>query len=330
MNISHNRYTLVAFLTLIALTANAVGGDTQEEVKEFKICEIKAKNGDRIAQYNLGYKLANGIGVERDMKLAADWYLKAAEQGLPEAQYNLSTIYWHGLNGKIDRPQAIRWLEKAAEQGIVRAQYALGNAYYWDYGQGLPQDFSLAAYWYAKAAEKGDPYAQFNLGICFKKGYGVKQDLNKAFSLFSLSADKNIIYAQTEVGICYFEGFGVKKDVSKAISYWLRSATSGHDLGQYNLAICYMNGQGLTQDYQQAYALFSLAGETDEIARESLSQLSLKLNDAQILSGKKRAEEIRAIIEKKLADNPALSAQRASWAAQKEAESKHIINKTGK
>jgi uncharacterized protein len=326
MKINLSRSMLLAILALLALPVIALGDGTEDE-NNFRICEAEAKKGGRIAQYNLGYKYANGEGVEKNILLAVDWYLKAAEQDLPEAQFNLAAIYWHGLIGNVDRSRAMHWIRKAAEQGMPRAQYSLGNAYYWGSVEGVGQDFSKAAHWFTKAAEQGDSYSQFNLGICFKKGYGVKQDLNTAFTWFELSAKQGIIHAETEIGLCYFEGFGVKKDTSKAISYWLRSATSGHDLAQYNLGICYMNGQGIEQNYQQAYALLTLAAETDEIAREALSQLSLKLNDAQLSSGKKRAEDIRKIIEKKLAENPDLVAQRAKWAGQKEAESKFIINK---
>ena len=38
----------------------------------------------------------NGIGVEQDAAEAVKWWLKAAQQGLPEAQYDLAIAYNKG------------------------------------------------------------------------------------------------------------------------------------------------------------------------------------------------------------------------------------------
>ncbi|MCC8020790.1 MAG: sel1 repeat family protein, partial [Akkermansia sp.] len=44
----------------------------------------------------MGNCYENGYGVERDMKEAAHWYRKAAEQGNAEAQYRLGVCYANG------------------------------------------------------------------------------------------------------------------------------------------------------------------------------------------------------------------------------------------
>jgi hypothetical protein len=70
---------------------------------------------------------ANGEGVKQDYLRAAEWYRKAAEQGLREAQYALGFMYEEGQGLAKDRGQAVRWLELAAAQGEVRAQTLLNR-----------------------------------------------------------------------------------------------------------------------------------------------------------------------------------------------------------
>ena len=52
-----------------------------------------AKQGDAVAQYNLGVCYDDGEGVEQDKQKAVEWYTKAAEQGLAEAQCDLGLCY---------------------------------------------------------------------------------------------------------------------------------------------------------------------------------------------------------------------------------------------
>ena len=48
-----------------------------------------AKQGNVVAQYNLGLLYDNGRGVPQDYKTAVKWYRLAAEQGDASAQYYL-------------------------------------------------------------------------------------------------------------------------------------------------------------------------------------------------------------------------------------------------
>ncbi len=65
-------------------------------------------------------------------------------------------------------------LRVLAERGNTRAQTMLGFAY--ETGQGVPQNFILAARWYWRAAVRGNPTAQYLLGLAYDKGQGVPLD----------------------------------------------------------------------------------------------------------------------------------------------------------
>ena len=51
-----------------------------------------ATRGDARAQRGLGLMHERGDGVPRDLALAAEWYRKALDQGLPGAQFNLAFV----------------------------------------------------------------------------------------------------------------------------------------------------------------------------------------------------------------------------------------------
>jgi TPR repeat protein len=56
----------------------------------------KATEGDLAAQVALGEKLAAGVDVPQDLKQAAEWYRKAAEQGSAAGEVHLAELYRDG------------------------------------------------------------------------------------------------------------------------------------------------------------------------------------------------------------------------------------------
>jgi hypothetical protein len=74
------------------------------------------------AQYNLGARLALGLGVVKDEEAAVKWYTKAARQGHAAAQYSLGVMLLRGTGTTRDEEAASEWLGKAAAQGYLCAQ----------------------------------------------------------------------------------------------------------------------------------------------------------------------------------------------------------------
>jgi TPR repeat protein len=94
-----------------------------------------------------------GRGVAADPKLAADWYLRAAEEGHLMAQNNLASMYSRGEGVTQDHYAAARWYERAAEAGFAVSQYRLGQLY--EEGLGVRRDRAAALEWYDRAAKQG-------------------------------------------------------------------------------------------------------------------------------------------------------------------------------
>ncbi|RBP04660.1 Sel1 repeat-containing protein [Roseiarcus fermentans] len=72
-----------------------------------------------------------------------------------------------------------------AEQRDARAQTYLGVMYL--RGQGVPQNFAVAAYWLHLASAAGVPTAQYFFGMMYDKGQGMPQDFVLAEAWLNLA-----------------------------------------------------------------------------------------------------------------------------------------------
>ena len=108
---------------------------------------IREKQGDPVAEYNLGRILLCGdsaprVSIRADVQKALSWFRKAANQGYRNAELDLGLIYDTGHGVPANPVKAILWLGKAAAAGSGKAQYSLAyNSYY---GIGEPPDHAKA------------------------------------------------------------------------------------------------------------------------------------------------------------------------------------------
>ena len=99
------------------LTAQGLGGITVDYHEAIKWCTEVADGDDDFSawgQYGLGRINEDGSGVPKDLKLAADWYRKAADQGHVVSQMKLVEFYSAGKGVERDPVQAYMWARVAA------------------------------------------------------------------------------------------------------------------------------------------------------------------------------------------------------------------------
>ncbi len=75
-----------------------------------------AKDGNAVAQNQLGLMYFSGKGVNADHKLAFQWFRKAADQNYLEAQYYLGGCYENGIGTEKNTAMAKVWYYAAAKQ----------------------------------------------------------------------------------------------------------------------------------------------------------------------------------------------------------------------
>ncbi|MGE5368696.1 MAG: peptidoglycan-binding protein [Chloroflexota bacterium] len=151
------------------------------------VIRVLAEQGNPAAQFELAVRSAEGRGVPRDPKLAAQWFEKAAAQGLAPAQYRLGSLYEKGVGVERDHARARKLYLSAAGAGNARAMHNLAVMLA-EGGDGGKPDYAGASEWFRKAGELGVRDSQFNLAILYARGLGVSQSLVQSYLWFSAAA----------------------------------------------------------------------------------------------------------------------------------------------
>lgn len=158
---------------------------------------IKAKNGDRIAQYKLACCIVG------DNEQYEYWLSKSAENGYVKSQEKLGEFYFYYEDDYYDNCSFLEPPEKENHK-----------------------DNNKAVYWFKKAKENNSTLAIYKLGECYYYGYGVEKNYDYAFQLFDLYTkkcpDSNLGWSK--LGGCYSNGYGVTKDSIKANKCYVRSS----------------------------------------------------------------------------------------------------------
>lgn len=262
--------------------ANGVGVEKDEKIA-FEWCIQSAKQGFAQAQLALGVFYLNGNVVEKDEKKAYECCKKSAEQGWAEAQYFLGQSYRYGIGVEIDEKSAFEWYKKSADQGFSHAQHSLGLCYY--FGIGVDINELYAFVWYRIAAVKGVAQAQYNLGVCYEQGVAVEIDKKKAFEWYQKAAEQGYEQAQHNLGIYYEKGVAVEKDEQKAFEWFKKSAEQGCVYSQVALGDCYYHGKGCGQDYIQAFHWYNKASERKEdiaLYRSTMYRIGVMYENGEI------------------------------------------------
>jgi TPR repeat protein len=268
-----------------------------------------ADSGDVFAQFNVGSRYYQGIGVGQDVASARSWFVKAAVAGHANAQFNLGymasmghgapandedAMHWYGLAAKQWHPSAMNnlgmvferqgrneeafyWYLQAAYQGYVSAQASVGFAY--STGQGVSVDSNKAAQFYRLAAANGNAIAQCSLGGLFLAGKGVSKDISSAIYWVNLSAQQGYDIAQLRLGDFYQNGEGIEQSPEIAAQWHMKAALQENSMAQNSMGIRYANGSGVERDPLRAYMWFSVAEKQGSPnAAENLSNLQIDLS----------------------------------------------------
>ncbi|ACE06309.1 hypothetical protein Aasi_0950 [Candidatus Amoebophilus asiaticus 5a2] len=232
-----------------------------EELKEY--VEACAKQGNILAQTNLGYMYENGLGVKQDNERAVEWYKNAAEQHYPIAQNLLGDMFYTRKGVWFSYPEhyyqeATKWYRAAAEQGYALAQANLG--YMYRKGLGVQLNNAEAIKWYKAAASQGNIAAQYGLALMYKEGKGVKHiNYTKAIRWLEIAASQEDTDVQTELGNIYKDCITDDGHIDKAIEWYTKAAVRGNKGAQTTLGTIYQEGINNQVDLAKAVYFFMKA-----------------------------------------------------------------------
>lgn len=152
-----------------------------------------ARSGDCEAAFEVGACYLNGIGVDKDIDKAVEFFKMGAENGSPGAALTLGDMLEHGFVNKdgqrvADFDSAFRLFRIASEGGLAAGSYRLGLMY--RDGKGVPQDMGGALALITDAAGKGFDQALVALFYMYRDGCGTDCDMKKALEFLKKAEEK--------------------------------------------------------------------------------------------------------------------------------------------
>jgi len=242
-----------------------INKDTKESNHFFKKAfvgfeKLEKQSCDDKIQYRLGWMLQNGIGTNRDIVKAKEYFGKSAKFGNNFACYSLAKIILEEDNPTDEEvKKAIDYMHIASDNGNKFAQYSLGKIYL--EGKHTVKDIKKAITLLTLSAEHDNEFAAFKLGMIYLKDEEVSKDINKAISFLTQSAEKNNEWARYQLGKLYLMGMDIPKDTEKAIEYLTKSAEQGNQFAQYVLGKLFLIGKDVPKNKEKALKFFTLSAE---------------------------------------------------------------------
>jgi len=228
-------------------------GFDQDYGKAMERYKLASVEGNSTAKNNIGWLYLNGLGVERNLKAAAEWFEKAAQYDNTTAMINLGNIcegYGSSDEGNPDYKGAVKWYTQAAQLGDPKAKLNLGNMYH--YGHGVRKNYRKAAETYKELAMSGDVEAYFYIGLYFQNGFHFKQNYDAAKYFYEMGAAGNDSLSMMNLGVMYGKGLGAEVDHEKALYWYKQAGDRGDTLAYVNIGWFFEKGLAVEQDYKQA------------------------------------------------------------------------------
>lgn len=159
----------------------------------FPILKQAATLGSGEAQYNLGYALQNGVGTEKNIPEAIQWYKKSSDSNFNDGHYAMMMVY--------------------------------GN------GEGIEQDSEKAFNYALRCSENNDSTCMLNVVFCYLTGSGVEKNIEE-FKIWTVKLAKlqnsdnliqsaNITSARLQLAQFYREGLHFEKDLYQSYLWYL-------------------------------------------------------------------------------------------------------------
>ena len=192
----------------------------------------KQSHDDKI-QYRLGWMLQNGIGTEKDIPKAKEYFRKSAKLGNTFACYSLAKIILAEENPNAkDLRTAIGYLKTASDSGNQFAQYALAKIYYVD--KRITPDIAKALELFTLSAEQDNEWAAYRLGKIYLTEENCK-NFSSAVHWFTKASEQGNQFAQYQLGKLFLMGKVMPRDKETAIKWFILSAEQGNEYAQYFL-----------------------------------------------------------------------------------------------
>ena len=254
------------------MEANARGVSEPNYQLAVETFEKGIVQGDVASLVYLGEMYEKGLGVDRDLPDAIDYYQQAEKKGSLDAIVNLALLQNVGKGMTKNPKHARERLAYAASKGSARGAKSLrfieSHPFFKTYNPTLLARFT-------QLAKRGDPHAQVMIYYAAEEGaFGLSKRKENAFVTFlEMGAHQGFADAQFALGLLYSEGKnGYPQNNSKAKTLYELAAKQGKASALNSLGWCYQNGKGvainldLAREYYVASAELGYWGASQSLA----------------------------------------------------------------
>ena len=114
-----------------------------------------ASNGDSVAQYNMGLLYRDGLGVEKNPKVALSWFYLAAQQRHMLSNFAIAKLMEKYTDLADIKKGRLHFLKEAAFLGHAIAPLEIGHFYY--LRQETDYDLVRAMVWWILSSDRNAP-----------------------------------------------------------------------------------------------------------------------------------------------------------------------------
>ena len=228
----------------------------------------KAAAGDAEAAFFLGNEYYYGENRPVNHTLAAYWFLKAAEKGIPEAQFNYASCLETGNGVKQDPSAAFAWYKKSADRRFEPAMFRIARFYAaglrgLDGKPILLADRAAAVEMLEKLAQREYEPAELELASLRMDRRASSADHRYACRLLrKITARKKYSpEALRMLADCLFSGLGCEPDPARAAELLKRASDLGDPEAMAKMGFLYEYGKEVRPDPKLALEYYRKAAE---------------------------------------------------------------------
>ena len=246
----------------------------------------RAEQADPAAQTLIAEIYANGLGVASNVATASSWYALAAKNGDRMAAFELGLLYLHGEGVPENAARAAELFKQAADKDYAPAQYNLALLHI--EGQHVAPSLKEAARLMKLAADAGLAEAQYDYGTMLIQGAGVSPNTREGAGEIARAAEQGLLEAQVDYATLLYLGEGVPRDLNAAVGWYSRAAAAGHPVAQNRYAKLLAVGEGTKLDPIEA-AMWRALARRQGLSDPQLDALLVSLPSRDLALAEERA-----------------------------------------
>lgn len=255
----------------------------REENKKnaYKYYRMAAEAGNAEACTEVGHRLYDGIGVEKNVEESDEWYRRGAEGGDPTA---MRVVAFRTDNAE-EKFKYFKLSAELLEPSLNKQDSIQETAINYACGRGTEKNISKAEEWIAKLDEKHANSAIIRINkmtgedfwlekiaetstdamIEMAEKFVSKNDFVNALKWYKKAAAKDSPEAMTLIGDMYYIGEeGIEQNYVEAIKWYSKAAQRDYNVAKIKMTLMIYRGLGVEQDFDIAFQNFSEISWTRE------------------------------------------------------------------